>query len=131
MADNQEEKIKRILTQNGKIELKSILETLKGDISKQTLYNKIRKVPLDVDFMDLIKSRLNIDIAKELEKLDEGKNPEVFDYLPKVLDLQKKIESLHGDIITEQSKRINDKDKIIELQAEIDRLKDKYERKEK
>ncbi len=99
MADNQEEKIKDILTQNGKIELKEILKKLENDVSKQTFYNKIRKSPLEHSFIELIKSRFNIDLNKVLvnnnEEMDlkirlEKANSRIIELQNEIIELLKK-----------------------------------------
>lgn len=122
MLDIQEEKIKDILTKGGQIELKEVIDKLSKDLSKQTFYNKIRKVPLDKAFVDLIKSRLKIDLEVELEKTNKEAGIYTREHLiSEALRLHAKLE----EVLEKSSK---DKDKIIELQEKIDHLKDQLGR---
>lgn len=125
--EKQRDKI-NILIENAEKSGKGITKIMDSIGKKSYYFRHVVTIPLKEDFKSFIKSQFNVNIDKELEE----KRPlpsEILETIPKVIELQRKIEDLLVEIKTEQSKRIDDKDTIIELQKEIARLKDKHERK--
>jgi hypothetical protein len=127
MADNQEENIKYILTNKGKNSLNSVIDSLSEDMSRQTFYNKIRQSPLDKLFIEIVKTRLKIDLPKELLDIQSNKagEPELSkDYLIKeLIRVNKVLEEVQMGIG-------RDKDRIIELQEKIALLNEQLHKKQ-
>lgn len=119
MTDSQQERILLLFKSKYKT-MDDVAEKL--GISRATLYNKLKESPLDETFKDKVKTELGID----LDTMSKNKLDSVSNYT--ILELRDKIEELLRQLVNEQQKRINDKDKIIGLQEQIDALKDKYER---
>lgn len=93
MADNQEEKIKRIFQDAG-FNMTEAAEKL--EISRGTLYNKINKHPLDAGFVQEVKQKLSINL-NNFTLLDK-KTPDHNDQA-NVEALQKEVERLKQEVL--------------------------------
>jgi hypothetical protein len=93
MADNQEEKIKRIFKDN-RIKTKDILAKMYPQ-GKGSYYNDIKKRPLSMEFISGVRSNFGIDLVKEL-----GSDPEDTEFLKKEIDrLRKEVTDLQRELL--------------------------------
>lgn len=126
------------IQEHKKISDSQLSREISGNDNNKDLVNKIRKGVTEPQYEHIevfsalynVNKEFILNNAHEMFITEKRSPSQLLDMIPDVLDLQKKIESLLVEINKEQGKRIADKDKIIELQSEIDRLKDKYERKQ-
>ncbi|MDQ3190493.1 MAG: hypothetical protein M3Q58_02780 [Bacteroidota bacterium] len=69
MSDNQEKKIKNLIKGAGHT-MEEAAELL--GMARQTLYNAIRKTPLDQDFVKKVNNKLEIDLEAVKDKVSSG-----------------------------------------------------------
>lgn len=120
MAESQEEKIKKIFASKG-IKVQEIVDKMFPN-AKGSYYNRVRKTPLDRDFIKDVQSHFGIDLVTELSK---GNSQDISkEYL---ISEAFRLHNLLEETLQSAAK---DKDKIIELQEKIDQLKDEIGRKQ-
>lgn len=108
MADNQEERIKKIIRFAG-YSLESVAQ--KMGVTRQTVYNNIKSTPID----DIFKQRLEAVIGISVDKLPNSVNEEKAGR-----DELRSVKEALGDA---QSKLYIEQEKNKALRAEIERLR--------
>jgi hypothetical protein len=94
VANNQEEKIKKVFKKHRIGSTKAIKDLFDG--GSGSFYHAIKKEPLDLEFIDKVKKVYGFDIEEELLKIEDVTMDHINDLWKEIRTLRKTLEETHN-----------------------------------